>query len=86
MNDEKSRGALFVNKRREKDSHPNYRGELTLTKDLLKQMVEQVKAGGEAKLSVAAWNKTSKGGLDYLSLSADKFVERSRKPAEDDPF
>lgn len=85
MSDEKSRGALFVNKRREKESHPNHRGELTLTKDLLKQLVEQVKAGGEAKLSVAAWNKTSKGGLDYLSLSAEKFVERGRK-VEDDPF
>jgi hypothetical protein len=59
---------------------------MTLSKDLLKELVEVVKSGGEAKLALAVWPKTSKNGVEYLSLGVKKH-EPYRKPgAEEDPF
>jgi len=74
-NQDSGQGALFENNRRQKDSHPNMRGELTLTKPLLKELVEMAKAGKDIKLSLSAWNKRAKSGTDYVSIAAQAFVE-----------
>ena len=86
-----TQGALFINNRKNSQNHPDFRGELTLSKALLKDLVEKVKAGGEAKLSLAVWKKKSKAGNTYLSLSVQKYVEYKPQPIdtspqEDDPF
>lgn len=88
---ELSKGALFVNTRRKSDNQPNFRGEVTLTKAVLKELVDEVKKGNEAKLAVAAWERKSKAGNTYLSLSVQKYVEYKPQPIdtsiqEDDPF
>jgi hypothetical protein len=83
--DDRSTGALFKVRDRKSDKHPALRGELTLTKDLLKEMVEEAKAGKPIKLSISAWNNTSKAGNQYISLQASKWVERE-KLAEEVPF
>ncbi len=70
-----TQGALFVNGRKSASNQPDYRGELTLSKALLRELVELVKAGGEAKLSLAVWKKTSKSGNDYMSLAGQVFKE-----------
>jgi len=74
-NQDSGQGALFENNRRQKDSHPNMRGELTLTKPLLKELVEMAKAGKDIKLSLSAWNKRAKSGTEYVSIAAQAFVE-----------
>lgn len=74
-NSDSGQGALFENNRRQKDTHPNMRGELTLTKPLLKELVEMAKAGKEIKLSLSAWNKRAKSGTEYVSLAAQAYVE-----------
>ena len=74
-NSDSGQGALFENNRRQKDTHPNMRGELTLTKPLLKELVEMAKAGKEIKLSLSAWNKRAKSGTEYVSIAAQAFVE-----------
>ena len=86
-----SKGALFVNTRRKSDNQPNFRGEVTLSKALLKELVEEVKKGNEAKLAIAAWEKKCKAGNTYLSLSAQKVVDykpqpMDTSPQDDDPF
>lgn len=83
--DDRSTGALFKAKVRKSEKSPAMRGELTLTKDLLKQLVEAVKAGKPAKLSISAWNNTSKAGNQYISLAASQWVERE-EANEDAPF
>lgn len=52
--DNTNRGALFTNKRREKDSHPTFTGRINVE-------------GKDYWLS--AWGKTSKAGEKFLSLS-----------------
>ena len=56
-NRDMTQGALFINNRKKQTNHPDFRGELTLSKALLKELVEKVKEGKEAKLSLAVWKK-----------------------------
>ena len=52
--DNTNTGALFKNDRREKDTHPEYKGSINV--------------GGE-EYWLSAWVKTSKNGAKYFSLS-----------------
>lgn len=76
-------GALFENDRRSKDSHPNFRGELTLTKPLLKELVDMAKSGNEIKMSLSVWNKVAKSGKAYMSIAAQAFVEYGKNDREE---
>ena len=80
-------GALFTNSRKTKDTQPDYRGNLEISKDLLKVMVEQAKAGEKINMDIAGWKKTSKTGTTFLSLKADKpYKKEEASSAEDMPF
>lgn len=88
-NRDMTQGALFVNGRKTAQNQPDFRGELTLSKALLKELVERVKEGKEAKLSLALWKKKSKAGNEYMSMAAQIHTEYTgRKSAEKDdkPF
>lgn len=62
--DDSNRGVLFDNDRKEKDTHPDYTGNLTV------KIPEGAKPGDEIKFWLSAWNKHSeKSGKDFLSLS-----------------
>ncbi len=50
-------GALFTNNRRERDSQPNYTGDAVID---------------GVKYRISAWEKTSKNGSTYYSLSFTK--------------
>jgi|DEB19_MinimDraft_3_1074340.scaffolds.fasta_scaffold10691_2 hypothetical protein len=91
MNDyaDRTSGALFTNTRKQKSNHPDFTGNMTFSKDLLRQMVDIARAGGEIKLSISGWDKTSKAGNRFISLNASVFREREDKasvPFNDDPF
>ena len=45
QNRDMTQGALFINNRKKQQNHPDFRGELTLSKALLKDLVERVKEG-----------------------------------------
>lgn len=83
-------GALFTNQRKTSDKHPDYRGNLEISVDLLKIMVEQHKAGEKINMDLVGWKKTSKSGTTFLSLKAEKPYkkeEQASAPVFDDaPF
>ena len=86
-NRDMTQGALFINNRKKSANHPDFRGELTLSKALLKDLVEKVKEGGEAKLSLAVWKKKSKAGNEYQSIAAQIFTEYKKGgDSEEVPF
>ena len=90
-NRDMTQGALFVNGRKTAQNQPDFRGELTLSKALLKELVERVKEGKEPKLSLALWKKKSKAGNEYMSMAAQIHTEFKRgetKAADDEeiPF
>jgi len=85
-NRDMTQGALFANTRKTSANQPDFRGELTLSKALLKELVENVKAGKEAKLSLAVWKKTSKKGNEFQSIAASLYVEKESVGDIEVPF
>ena len=65
-------GALFTNKSKKEDKHPDYTGNINVE-------------GKE--LQIAGWKKVSKNGTTFLSLSVSEKKEHTEKPKQDDlPF
>ena len=65
-------GALFPNDKKEKENHPDFRGNLDVD-------------GKE--FWIKGWKKTSKTGMKFLSLSVTAKEEAQSKPqTEEDPF
>ena len=60
--------ALFPNSNKKADNHPDFRGELTVSREELKEWVKALE-GDHVKLRVACWAKTSKNGKRFLSGS-----------------
>jgi len=68
--DNTNSGALFKNKNKESDKHPDYRGSINVNgKDFW----------------ISSWLKTSKAGEKYMSLSVQAKEEQNRE-AKSDPF
>lgn len=59
-------GTLFVNRKKEKPTHPDWKGEI---------MINGV------VLNLAAWTKLTKNGDEWLSVSVSERQERSERPA-----
>ena len=66
-------GALFPNDRKEKDTHPDFRGNVNVE-------------GKE--YWIRGWKKVSKSGMKFLSVALNPKEEDSPKvvETEDDPF
>ena len=79
-----TQGALFINNRKKSQNHPDFRGELKLSKALLKELVERVKEGKEPKLSLSVWKKKSKAGNEYQSIAAQIYTEYKKEGGSDD--
>ena len=60
-------GVLFVNDRKEKDSQPDYTGNIVM---------------GGVKKRLAGWKKTSKSdpSMTFLSISVSDFQEKKEEP------
>ena len=84
--DDRITGALFKNRNPKGESSPKYIGDLTLTKSLLKELIEEAKAGNPVKISINAWENKSPRNIEYISLSARKWVDLKKDPALDAPF
>jgi uncharacterized protein (DUF736 family) len=68
-------GAMFINNRKAQDSHPDYQGSIEITPEFLEVIKQHMTAEG-CKLDLAGWRKTSKGGMDYVSLSVKEPFEK----------
>lgn len=77
-----TQGALFINNRKTSQNQPDFRGELTLSKALLKELVEKAKAGEEAKMSLSVWKKKSKAGNEFMSVAAQIYQDYKKKDEE----
>ena len=62
-------GVLFVNDRKEKESQPDYTGNIVM---------------GGVKKRLAGWKKTSKSdpSMTFLSISVSDFQEKKEEPVQ----
>lgn len=81
----KSNGALFTNNRREKDSHPHFRGNVVLTTEQLREISKAMKEGREPKLQLAGWKKVSQNGTKYISLEAEAYFPDESQGGQKNP-
>lgn len=93
-NDARANGALFTNERKQKDNHPDFRGNIEIPEALLRQMVELRQKGQLPILEIAGWKREGKEPPHRkylgLSLSVDDY-KMKQKYGEDastgsDPF
>jgi len=75
-------GALFQNVKKS-PAHPDLRGDLFLDKTFLVDQMDRSK-GNLVKISIAAWNNTSKTGKPYTALTASQPYEKAAD--EDVPY
>ena len=62
-------GVLFVNDRKEKETQPDYTGNIVM---------------GGVKKRLAGWKKTSKSdpSMSFLSISVSDFLEKKEEPVQ----
>lgn len=71
-------GAIFPNREKASQNHPDYTGDLELDMDTLRQLVADVNAGMPARLRLAGWLNDMKNGGKYLRIKAER---SDRQPA-----
>lgn len=76
--DAKAYGNIFFAKRKEKESHPDARGDFTVRRDLLEELTAALRESDEVKVSFAGWKKVGPKSGTYLS--ANLSIARNRKP------
>jgi hypothetical protein len=66
-------GAFFANNRKQQQNHPDYRGELRLSQEVVRNLMEQMDQGVQfPAIELSGWKKTSNSGTVYISLSGKK--------------
>jgi hypothetical protein len=72
-------GALFS--QRAQGKRPTWSGNIALDGKLLRELVDNWKANGEAKLSVSGWDREGRNGA-WISLSVERYgAWKERAPA-----
>lgn len=81
-------GNLNKNRNKTEDKHPDLKGEVFVSRDLLELLMKN--PGDLVEIKLAAWTKISKAGNKYLSLQAsapyDKPKAKEQEDDEDAPF
>lgn len=75
-------GSVFNNKYKTGKSQPDMTGDIVLSKELLKELVERVKEGKEPKLSLSVWKNTSKAGNQYQSVAVKIYTEYKKNTGD----
>lgn len=70
-------GALWPNEKRETESHPNVRGDIKVTRALLKELMAN-SSDELVTIALSGWTRTYNGNK-FISLKADKpYVPRNQ--------
>ena len=66
-------GALFINQRKQKETHPDFEGNVELTPEQVKALIHMIKSNHPVKLQLKGWNKTAPSGLQYISMATEAY-------------
>ena len=58
--------ALFPADRKQKDTSPDYTGRLSLSRDTVEWLMNQINSGGDAELYLSGWKNETRDGKRYL--------------------
>lgn len=72
----KSSGALFPNHQKQKQNHPDFRGNIEITGDQIRYLIEMQRRGLEPKLQVSGWwRNAAKTGQQYISMEGEAYMK-----------
>lgn len=72
-------GVLFQNDRKQKDTHPDYNGNLEISREVFDDLAAQFQSGeSKAVMDLAGWRKTTKANKPFLSLRSDIQWQRKK--------
>lgn len=74
-------GILFWQEEKTSDRAPDARGSITFDKGLLRLLLEEHKAGRELKVEVSGWNRMSRNGKPFTSMSVQMPRQRDANAA-----
>jgi uncharacterized protein (DUF736 family) len=85
--DNTNRGRLFKNDRKEKETHPDFRGDCEYSIKELKELIAKAEEEGETNIPfyIKGWKKVSKSDVAYLSLAFDAKAKASAQPKKPSP-
>ncbi len=63
-------GSLRPNKFKTAPGHPDVRGDMTFSDEMITHLINMQAAGMTPRLDLSAWKKTDKNGNAYMSINA----------------
>lgn len=84
MSDYPPGGVLFLQNNKRSPKAPDYSGNLELSKEVFKYLLDEAKAGRPIKMDLAGWAKQTKAGRMFLSIVANKPYVKEQKTADID--
>lgn len=82
----KGSGALFTNTDKKQENHPDFRGNIEVSADQIRKLIEMAKAGMDVKLQVAGWWRVAKSsGATYMSMTTEAYM-KDQEPQQYPPM
>ena len=75
-------GKLMKNRNKTEDKHPDSKGEIFLSRELLELLMKE--PGDLIEIKLAAWIKVSQAGNKYLSLQASAPYDKPKAKEQTD--
>lgn len=79
--DNSNTGVLFPNERKTSANHPDFTGNVVLSRELIIFATREISEGREPKISVSGWKKTSNAGKGFVSLKISEPWDANKQPA-----
>lgn len=79
-----NKGNLFINEKKATENHPDLRGSIHVSRELIKILSE--KNTPFVEISISAWNKTSAKGNVFLSLAASAPYVKPQEQEDKIPY
>ena len=78
----KTKGGLWSHEKTS-EKQPDVKGHVEITRDVLRMLVNQAKAGvGDIKIQIAGWDRTAQSsGQRYIYLTGEAYVQREFQDA-----
>lgn len=71
-------GAFFANTRKQNQNHPDYRGELRVSPEVIQALQAQLQKGVQFPvIELSGWKKTASSGNVFISLQGKKPYEKT---------
>lgn len=74
----KGKGAFFTNTDKKSENHPDFRGNIEVSGEQIRKLIEMGKAGLEPKLQISGWwRQAASSGATYMSIQTEAYMKDS---------